>query len=87
MEKVDRKMNNYVKKLEEVSEQYPHILGKQIGIYNSGRELREIRTITGIFKDPDYRNGALVFLLDNGMHIVKRVHEIVHEIECLKIEK
>jgi len=71
-----RKMNSYVAKLKEISEQFPNIIGKKIPIYNSGRELIAIRTITGIFKDDDYKNGALVFLLDDGKHIVKRLNEI-----------
>ena len=72
----ERRMNSYVEKLEEISDQFPNLIGKSISIYNSGRELMAIRTITGVFKDDDYKNGAYVFLLDDGKHIVRRLDEI-----------
>ena len=80
----NRKLNTYVEKLEEVSNQFPKIIGKKIGSYNSGRELRAIHTITGVFKDDDYYNGVFVFLLNNGKDMVMDINRLRR---IFKIEK
>ncbi|RLI87650.1 MAG: hypothetical protein DRP01_01455 [Archaeoglobales archaeon] len=74
-----RKMNDYVRRLEEISEDYPDFVGRHIAVRNNCGFV-EIRTITGIFTDPDMKEYALVLLLDDGKHIVRRARELEQEI-------
>jgi len=70
-----RKMNDYVRTLKEVSDYFRQLLGEHIPVRNKCGFV-EMRTITGVFEDDNLADNQLVFLLDNGRHIVKRYDEI-----------